>query len=257
MLARSVLLVALLICCTSTVNPIAAQELFEQRALQRSNPMGSNRVGREPLGNLATSDFFSRLLDGTQPDKIEPRSLRIASYNGLSPPALLTRGKGSELATTANVSQANDWWVTAAGHGLVRVQTYDHNRVYAVGAQSSARVALLPLAQDPRQLWRVTGAGRVAERYLLENAQFPGLCLTNLAGGGLTMQPITFAPAQLWVPLTPPPLPSFQPFYRSIQREVHVNPQLPAAQMELVNSHRSALLVVVGDNRQRRAGGNL
>ncbi len=249
MIARSICLAALFICCTSRFYSSPAQERFPPRAAQRSPIYGNNVVGREPLGDLASSDFFSRLVDGSQADKLEPRSLRIASYNGLSPPALLTRGKGSELATTANVSQASDWWVTAAGNGLVRVQTYDHNRVYAIGAQSSEHVSLLPLAQDPRQLWRVTGAGRVADRYLLENAQFPGLCLTNMAGGGLTMQPINFAPAQLWLPLTPPLLPSFQPFYRSIHREVHVNPQLPAAQVELINSHRSALLVLLGDKR--------
>ncbi|MCA9157631.1 MAG: hypothetical protein KDA72_04850 [Planctomycetales bacterium] len=202
------------------------------------------------IGNLSTSDFFGQLLAGTnERNPISPRSLRIATYDGRSAPNLLTRSSGFELGSTNHVDEASDWWISPAGAGMVRVQTYERGRVYAVSSQTNERVSLMPLAQDPRQLWRVTGAGRADNRYVLENAQFPGFCLANIAGGRVAMQPIHFAPTQLWVPLVPPPAPSFQPFYRTVRQEFHANPQLPPAQLELFNSHRYALMVLLGDKR--------
>lgn len=204
------------------------------------------------IGNLSTSDFFGLLLTGTSwRDPISPRSLRIATYDGRSAPALLTRSSGFELGSTNNLDEASDWWIAPAGAGMVRLQTYERGRVYAVSSQTNQRVTLMPLTQDPRQLWRVTGAGRADNRYVLENAQYPGFCLANIAGGHVAMQPINFVPTQLWVPLVPPPVPSFQPFYRTVHQEVRANPQLPPAQLELFNSHRYALMVLLGD---RRAG---
>ena len=206
------------------------------------------------VGNLSTSDFFGQLLAGTdERNPISPRSLRIATYDGRSAPALLTRGAGFELGSTNNVGQASDWWIAPTGAGMVRVQTYDRGRVYAVSAQTSERVTLMPVTQDPRQLWRVTGAGRADHRYVLENVQYPGFCLANIAGGHVAVQPINFLPTQLWVPLIPPPAPSFQPFYRTASQEVHANPQLPPAQLELFNSHRYALTLLLGDKRASAA----
>lgn len=202
------------------------------------------------IGNLPTSDFFGQLLTDTSGrNPISPRSLRIATYDGRSAPALLTRSTGFELGSTNNVNQASDWWIAPAGADMVRVQTYEQGRVYAVSSQTNQRVTLMPVTQDPRQLWRVTGAGRADNRYVLESAQYPGFCLANIAGGHVAMQPINFAPTQLWVPLIPPPAPAFQPFYRTVRQEVHANPQLPPAQLELFNSHRYALMILLGDKR--------
>jgi len=71
---------------------------------------------------------------------------------------------------------------------------------------------------------------------------------------GVAVQPIQFAPTQLWVPLVAPVTPSFQPFYRTVTRQIQANPPLPPAEVELVNSHRYALLVLIGDARQSEAG---
>lgn len=202
------------------------------------------------IGNLSTSDFFGQLLAATnERNPISPLSLRIATYDGRSAPNLLTRSSGFELGSTNHVSEASDWWISPAGAGMLRVQAYERGRVYAVSSQTNERVTLMPLAQDPRQLWRVTGAGRADNRYVLENAQYPGFCLASIAGGRVAMQPIHFSPTQLWVPLVPPPAPSFQPFYRTVRQEFHTNPQLPPAQLELYNSHRYALMVLLGDKR--------
>ncbi len=199
----------------------------------------------------STSDFFGQLISGvSRKQTLDPRALRIATYDTQNVPHLLTRGNGWELAATADVNAAKDWWFAPAGAGLVRVQAYDQGHIYAVSAQSGGRVSLMPLTQDPRQLWRVTGAGRIDDRYVLENAHYPGTCLSNLGGGRIAVQPINFAPTQLWVPIVPPPMPNFQPFYRTVSQEVHANPQLPAAQVELTNTHRNAILLLLGDIRQ-------
>lgn len=214
----------------------------------RDPAAGIRPMGR--VGELPVSDVFKQLL--TEKDsagRVEPRAVRIASYDGRRAPALLSRGNGFELIATDSSATASDWWISPAGAGMVRVQTYDRGRVYAVSSQGQDRVTLMPVAQDPRQLWRVTEAWGVEDRYILANGQFPGLCLTHMAGGHMGLQPINFAAAQLWAPLVVPPAPSFQPFYRTVSQELHANAQLPPAQLELDNSHRYPLVILLGDNR--------
>jgi len=201
------------------------------------------------------SELFRQLASSSQYDAtFDSRALHIATYDERSLPAVLMYGRAQELRVTGDVSAANPWWVAPAGAGMVRIQSYESGRVYAVSAQGGGRVALLPLAQDSRQLWRVTGAGRWGERYVLESIYYPGHCLTSLGMRGVAVQPIQFVPTQLWVPLIAPVTPSFQPFYRTVTRDVQVNPPLPPAQVELVNSHRNALLVLLADTRQSEAG---
>ncbi len=213
-----------------------------------ASAIDSRGMGR--IGDLPVSDVFQQLLTrDNATGRVEPRAVRIASYDGRRAPALLTRGNGLELIATDSSATASDWWISPAGAGMVRVQMYDRGRVYAVSSQAPDRVTLMPIAQDPRQLWRVTDAWGVDNRYILANGQFPGLCLTHLAGGHIGLQPINFAPTQLWAPLVVPPVPSFQPFYRTVSQEVHANAQLPPAQLELVNSHRYSLVILLGDNR--------
>lgn len=232
--------------------PVSDPGLLPPNSTSLPPPLGSVEFGHGAghIGNLASSDFFGQLLASRDPHRpVEPRALLIASSNGRSAPALLTRAAGFELGSTTDAGEASNWWVTPVGVGMVRVQTYDRGRVYAVSSQTSERVTLMPVTQDPRQLWRISGAGRADNRYVLESVRYPGLCLANLAGGLVAMQPINFAPTQLWVPLIPPPAPAFQPFYRTVRQEVHANPQLPPAQLELFNSHRNALTILLGDNR--------
>jgi hypothetical protein len=130
----------------------------------------------------------------------------------------------------------------------VRVQTYEQGRVYAVGAGRGGSLALAPLTQDPSQLWRITGAGRVANRFVLESVAYPRFCLARQANGVL-LQPITYAPTQLWSPYVAPAVPAFQPFWRTVSTEVIAGPPLAPAKLDLVNSHRYALIVLLGDAR--------
>lgn len=221
---------------------LAAQERIPGRPV-----LPPDRLG--PAGRVETSDFFSRLLAGPQAtERLEPQSLQLATLDDRNIPTLLDRSSAFQLSATSQSSAAADWWVAPAGVGYVRMQTYRDGRVYAIGSQSSRHATLMPLSQDPRQLWRVTGAGRIDNRFILENVQYPGNCLTHVAGG-VALQPINFVPTQLWVPLVPPLLPALQPIYRTVSHEVRANPPLPPAQLELFNSQRHALIVLVGDIR--------
>lgn len=225
-------------------------------------PPSDARLGRAPAGasagsrpleriaDLPVSDVFEQLLvRADESGRVEPQAVRIASFDGRRAPALLARGSGDELIATDNGTAASDWWIAPAGAGMVRVQIYEDGQVYAVSSLGPDRVGLRPVAQDPRQLWRVIDAWGVDERYILTNGQFPELCLSQLAGGHIGLQPINFAAGQLWAPLIAPPVPSFQPFYRTISQEVQANQPLPPAQLELVNSHRYPLVILLGDNR--------
>lgn len=243
-----------------------ANNRFDPRVVERP-VLPPTQVDQRPwtadpsLGDWQISDLFGELSgSGERGELLEPRQLKLATFDQQANPWALSFGTGAgtpssavpgaELLLTNQVSAADSWWVTPTGVGLVRLQSYRQGRIYAVSARSGGQVNLMPLAQDPRQLWRVVGAWRGDQRYVLESLQYPGYCLTHQGAGQLVMQAIHFAPTQLWVPLVAPPLPSFQPFYRTLTREVHVNPPLPPAQVELFNSHRNALVVLLGDSRQ-------
>ncbi|MCA9132121.1 MAG: hypothetical protein KDA45_03170 [Planctomycetales bacterium] len=230
------------VCGVLTTAVATAQERFEPR------PPG---VASVPQGEPAASDFMDRLLAGRDAETTPTAEvLRLVSYDDRRAPWLLAHGTDRKLHATRAASTAADWWVTPAGGGMVRLQTYDNGRVYAMASQRGGHLGLLPLAQDPRQLWRVTGMGRGAHRFVLENVHAPGSCLAHLGGGRLALQPIDFAAAQLWMALAAPSSQPYQPFYRTVTREIHANPQLPAAQLELRNTHRYALLVLLGDSRR-------
>lgn len=203
----------------------------------------------------SSSDFFGRLLANDQAAApLDPQSLQLATYDQRQTPAVLTRGDELQLIATNQLAAANSWWVAPAGNGLVRVESYADGRVYAVTAQRGGRVSLLPLAQEPGQLWRVSGGAQWGNRYVLESVFFPATCLTHLGGGRVAVQPLQFATNQLWVPLVPPPLPNFQPFYRTLSHQVQANPPLPPAQIQFFNSHRNALIVLLSDRRSGFAG---
>ncbi len=221
-------------------------ERFPNRVVER--PILPPDIVSQPV-SVQPSDFFGQLfLNSSAPASIAPRTLHIATYDDRRTPYFLTRNAGLELAARLNATDAADWWIAPAGVGTVRLQTYHAGRVYAVSSLAGGRAGLMPLAQDPSQLWNISAASQFTDRFILENAQYPGTCLANL-GGRIALQPIGFAPTQLWVPLSSPSLSTFQPFARTVHQEIRTNPSLPPAQLELFNSHRSALVVLLGDKR--------
>lgn len=240
------------------VRPLGRQP---ERAAQRPNLPSQSEVlppampesGLQgPLANLRRSDLFESIFRRQQ-EEPSAEMLQLMALDQGNTPWLLARNGASELrAVQAGADAQQDWWVAPAGAGYVRLETYHRGRVQAVATRDGRSLLLQPLSQDARQLWKVHG-GRGQQSYLLENAFYPGRCLTHLGNGQLALQSINFGAPQLWVPITAPVLPNFDPFWRSVSREVHANPGLPPAQIELVNSHRNALLVLLGDTRQGNA----
>lgn len=222
-----------------------------QRIAQKPTTPQIEAAAGSLLAELAISKLFDVVSRGDS--RLPAQMLRIASYDTRGAPWVLSRGAGYDLSVIRSGSSAGvDWWVAPAGAGYVRVETYDRGRVFAVSAAQTGGLALLPVSQDPRQLWRVSG-GHVTNRFLLENVAFPGNCLSRASGGGVLLQPIQYAPSQLWVSYAAPTLPAIQPFWRSVSTEIVANSPLPPARLDLENSHRYALIVLVGDTRQGNA----
>lgn len=203
--------------------------------------------------SLRRSDLFGAVASGGANRDASAAWLRLASFDQSGSPWLLSHSASGELscvaAGTSGLLNAGDWWASPTEGGYTRIQTYTGGRVFAVSATRSNGLALQPLSQDARQLWRVVG-GRGADRFALVNAFNSGQCLTHAGRGRLVLQPMSFAPTQLWVPYAAPVVATVQPFWRSVSREIHANAQLPPAQLELQNSQRSALIVLLGDVRQ-------
>ncbi len=236
-----------------SIQPVASPPRVVQRpVLPPVAPAGAGQVGAAAgslLAELAINKLFDVVSRGAP--SAQAQMLRLASYDSRGAPWVLTRGRGFDLSCINRGSAiGSDWYVTPSGGGFVRVETYDRGRVYAIGAKRRGNLALMPLAQDPHQLWRVTGGGRGPNQFVLENVGFPGRCLSRQAGGQVLLQPISYAPNQMWLPYTAPAVPAFQPFARTVSTEVLPNSQLPPARLDLKNTHRYALVVLLGDSRQ-------
>ncbi|MEZ6136065.1 MAG: hypothetical protein R3C53_14285 [Pirellulaceae bacterium] len=212
---------------------------------------------RIAMADLQRSNLFSELLarSGGQSTRGQQQAgsaqmLRLAAYDRQGAPWLLSRASGHDLTcAAADLATGADWWVAPAMGGYVRIQTYSSGRTLAVSATRSGRITMLPLSQDAHQLWRVVG-GRGQQHFALENAFLNGQCLTHLGAGQLVLQPINFGVPQLWSPYVAPTFATYEPFWRSVSQQIHPNPQLPPAQLELRNSQRSALIVLLGDTRK-------
>ncbi len=200
--------------------------------------------------SFGTSDYFSRVIANPINRLPGPQAIHLVSYDaGGSAWAMAQRG--TKIGCIAEVSSTAMWWVAPAGPGIVRLQMQNDGQVWAISANDRTGLRLSLVSQDPRQLWRVSHGHLAPNQFLLENAQFVGNYLTHLGGGNLGMQPMLALPTQMWVPIAPPPVfvNTLQPFWRNISREIRPNPPLPPAEVELVNSHKYALTVLVGDLR--------
>ncbi|MEM7476259.1 MAG: hypothetical protein AAF483_14790 [Planctomycetota bacterium] len=204
------------------------------------------------LKNLVVSKLFDSVLQASTQGMPVGQLLRIANLDPQGNPWLLAQGTGRTLVATQSSSSGLDWYVTPVGNGLVRVQTYQAGNIFAIGTNNLRALSLAAASQDPNQLWRL-GYGRGNNQFYLESVAFPGSCLARTGVGGLAIQPINYSPIQMWSPYEAPPVATFQPFWRTVSTQLVPNNPLPPAQVELVNSHRYALVVAVGDVRKGAA----
>ncbi len=200
--------------------------------------------------SFSTSDLFSRIIANPANRLPNQQAIHLVSYDAGGTPWAVAQ-RGATLGCISQVSSQAMWWVAPAGPGMVRLQMLNNGQVWAVSAASQNNLRLDLVGQDPRQLWRVSHGHGNRNQFLLENAHFIGNYLSHLGRGSLGMQPWLALPTQMWVPIAPPPayITTLQPFWRNVNREIRTNPPLPPAEVELMNSHKYALMILVGDLR--------
>lgn len=215
---------------------------------------GPSRVAGGFGGGLAAlgeprSDLFAAVTTG-QPFR-GPESLYFGTHDNTGNQFVLGRNAFRQLraGSPAAASQA-DWLVVPSAGGLIRIECFDRGEVVAAGMRNGA-LSLRPLTQHARQLWRPLLVGPPSgQRFILENAFHPGHCLALDHHGHLHAEPISFTHPHFWIPLRPhAPIP-VQPFFRSISHKIVAADPLPPAEVELVNTHRYTLTVLLGDRRQ-------
>ena len=200
----------------------------------------------DSLQGITPSPIFDSINQGQE---ARAQMLQLATFDPRGSQLYLTRDQLNTLSLSRNPVVDSNWWVVPAGNSYVRIQHYQNGRVTALGATRTQTVSLAAISQDPRQLWRVSSIASNRNRFVLENAMYSGQCMASV-GGQLLLQPISYAPTQWWVPMSAPTLPNYEPFWRTVNQQVHANSPLAPAQLGLVNSHRTALLILLADQRQ-------
>ena len=217
---------------------------------QPINPLNPSLSGTDgfvdSLQGITPSPIFDSIYQGQE---ARSQMLQLATFDPRGAQLYLTRDNSNALSLNRNPIADSNWWVVPAGNRFVRVQHYQNGRITALSATRTQGISLAAISQDPRQLWRVSNSQQHRNRFVLENVMYSGMCMTS-ASGQLMLQPINYSPAQWWVPLAAPTLPNFEPFWRTVSQEVHANSPLPPAQLGLVNTHRTALIALLADQRQ-------
>lgn len=196
-------------------------------------------------------DLFGRVW---QQQQVQPQVMRLATRDDRGRDWLLGYAGSNRLAMFATADPTiSDWYVVPAGRSYVRVQQLigNHWMALAVGPRKSLLVELV--SQDPRQLWRVVQPNYAGGGYWLESAVASGFALSGAPTGTVALLPINGSASQLWWPVPAPVLPNYEPLWRSVNHEIRPNPPLNPAQIDVVNSHSGALILLIGDLRSGRA----
>ncbi len=213
------------------------------------DPNPNSLLPGNPLAGLTPDPLFSAVL---QNQRAQSQMIQLANIDNRGMPGYLTHDRFSSVTVTPRLNAGDSeshWWIVPAGYQTVRVQHYDNGRMFALTANRGNHVSLAPLNQDHRQLWHINTLSIAGGQFILESVGQQGMCLSNVVGQP-QLQPIHFGPNQLWIPVTAPLAPNYEPFWRTVQQEIIANPPLPPAQLTLTHSHRHAVFVLLADQRQ-------
>ncbi len=152
-----------------------------------------------------------------------------------------------QLAVDPNL---HDWYVVPAGRGYVRVQQSIGGAWFALSAQQR-NLLIEPIGQTASQLWRVMSSN-IGSGYWLESAVTPGYVLSGASTGSVSLLPINGSYTQLWYPQPVVIGPGFEPLWKTVSHDVRPNPPLAPAQIDIINSHKNALHILIGDKRTSR-----
>lgn len=222
----------------------------QMRVMPRNAPAAQVGGIAVPGGGAALSLPGSDLLAQVwQQHQTQPQLMRLTTSDDRGRQWSLSRA-GRDRLSLLSIGDLNqsDWYVIPAASGYVRVQQVTNGEWLALTASPARRIVLQSVAQEPGQLWRVVRSNAVAGGYWLESAVMAGVALTGTPAG-VSLLPIGTSPGQLWLPLEPTAGARYEPLWRTVSHEVRANPALPAAQIDLVNSHSSPLAIIIADRR--------
>ncbi len=210
-----------------------------------------SRTGVADGGVGPDNQFFYDILRDKDP---QPQVMRLAIRDDRGRDWFLGKSTNNRLAMhgAANPSVA-DWHIVPAGRGYVRVSQRIGQDWFALAATPARALTIDPLGQQAAQLWRVMLTQGYGNGYWLESAILPGYALTGAVSGAVSLLPVNGSFGQVWLPQPVVIAPGVEPLWKSVSHEVRPNPALPPAQIELINSHSSALRILVGDQRGGQA----
>lgn len=193
---------------------------------------------------------------GSQPtEEILPpmTAVHLAAGNVSSRQFLTMQGSNRFGFASQAAGVESAWYITPVSNNIVRLQQRSGENWLAIGIGNGSRraingypVSLLPIQNGVEQLWQIQNMANGG--YCFESLMYPGFGLTCIPDRGLSLQPITFDPWQLWWPSAPTfVLPQIQ--YRTVQQQVIANSSLPSVVANIMNTHSDTLVVLVADHR--------
>lgn len=153
----------------------------------------------------------------------------------------------------ADAAAAQAWHLTALPNGYYRLHSHARGRRWSLAGLPAGAVQLVRTTQEFHQLWQLTPVPGAPGYFALVNAGggLQELVLTVAPTGQVLLEPFAFAPGQLWRPLHfGGLLPPIFAEYRFAAREIRPHAPLEPARVELVNSCRQELWVLIADRWQ-------
>lgn len=206
---------------------------------------------QEALGSESKlSDYFSRILTAEAAQLPEPRQIRLVHFDSQRRAFELRHDSQLNLNCQPFDSRSSfSWWILPAHGNYLRIASYSNGRLSALATSQGKRLSLQPRSNSANQLWFIHQIPGQANTFVLQNAIYPGLCISNTNGNIPVLAPIGFGATQAWLPILPMPNINPFPIWKNVQTTVRTNPPLPPAKVELVNSHREPLIVILGNNQ--------
>ncbi|QDS95441.1 hypothetical protein FF011L_42370 [Roseimaritima multifibrata] len=147
---------------------------------------------------------------------------------------------------------AQFWVITPVNQNLVRIQLSDHGKLWSLTATALAGPVVLQISRrDANQLWRVSGQGAAIR---LDSVGFPGQSLAGNTRGVVRLEPTSQVNSQFWLAsYQRPPAHLHLPVVRLVQHEYRPLPAGRPARIQLFNSHRSEIRIVLTDLMNQRS----
>ncbi len=164
---------------------------------------------------------------------------------------LAALGNQTEAVMTLRAeSPTQTWRIVPVNGDLVRIQGLRDGwaqSLVTVGPQGPTTLAMLD--DNPAQLWRVQNVPNQPGSVSLESLAYPGRALAGAVDGVVSVERFSGAPSQQWILEGFVPPAPVMPALQIVARELRPKPPLTSAPVDLYNSSRRELWIVLGDLR--------